>query len=323
MPENVIILGAGASKPFGFPLGEQLRSLIVTQPAPVDPNGVHAENPHLTFCSATRSFVNQLAASPAGTIDYFLSMRPEFTEIGQRAIAFHILNRELRLFRELVSRHAHDDDPRPFSGDWHAPIVRSICARYANGEQLDLDVLTFNYDRCFEIALRYGLLALNLDPNRLIGGQVRIHHIHGSPLLPIELLEQMSRESAALSGSQIFEAARGIAVLTNQPQTNPRLAELLATASRVLILGFGFDRLNLTTLDLFSLPKTDRYIVGTMLGLPPSVCQYLARRAESFNLTLIQATASDLLQRHMPAGWIVGNIPPLTRPYPGEGIFPG
>src|SRR5437660_2575658 len=90
--KTVLVLGAGASMPYGFPSGDELRQRIITSlknfPTKVGParplenllNALGIEAYHV------QHFRDELARAPHITIDRFLENRPEFERIGKLAI---------------------------------------------------------------------------------------------------------------------------------------------------------------------------------------------------------------------------------------------
>ena len=85
-PSTVFILGAGASKPYGFPLGVELRQQILQ--AHSSPNTDQFKL--LQACGyesgqITR-FHDDLHDALHDTIDDFLSDRPTYRDIGSHAI---------------------------------------------------------------------------------------------------------------------------------------------------------------------------------------------------------------------------------------------
>src|SRR5690606_24349576 len=84
-PQTVFVLGAGASNPYGFPLGGKLLSLVweSTSNAAVDHPLCKLGHQQAEL----DAFAEALAASNRPSVDAFLEHRPEFLMLGKRAIA--------------------------------------------------------------------------------------------------------------------------------------------------------------------------------------------------------------------------------------------
>ena len=81
---TVFVLGAGASAPYGFPLGRTLMSEIVRKLRKAGDfrDQVQACAPHTDMAR----FTSRLSASGRSSIDLFLEKRPDLLEIGKAAI---------------------------------------------------------------------------------------------------------------------------------------------------------------------------------------------------------------------------------------------
>ena len=98
---TVVVLGAGASYPYGFPLGRELRNLICRmgdaelQDLWSDSNELHG----------VRDFIRVLSTSAYVSVDAFLEARAEFVNVGKLAIALQIsrLEDERKLFPPVAA----------------------------------------------------------------------------------------------------------------------------------------------------------------------------------------------------------------------------
>jgi hypothetical protein len=90
---KTLVLGAGSSTLMGYPTGGELRAEIIGLIAP--------EKLELTIAAGLKKhgdelygFVDAFARSQMYSIDAFLARRPEYVDIGKRAIATCLLFRE-------------------------------------------------------------------------------------------------------------------------------------------------------------------------------------------------------------------------------------
>ncbi len=134
---TVFVLGAGASKPFGFPTGAELYQNVVDN---------LVEGPHRDFlqteagysASDIKAFRNALFRSGKNSVDAFLEHRPEFMDIGKAAIARMLVLREVEdaLFR------AQDN--------WLRYAYERLSASFEQFGSNPMSFVTFNYDRSVE-----------------------------------------------------------------------------------------------------------------------------------------------------------------------------
>ena len=92
---TVLILGAGASYPYGLPLGADLRKSICEM---VDGDNMLFKSLklHASIDSdEIKNFARQFKRSHVNSIDAFLSKRSEFTDIGKLAIAAALIEKEI------------------------------------------------------------------------------------------------------------------------------------------------------------------------------------------------------------------------------------
>jgi len=89
---TVLILGAGASKPYGLPLGWQLRDMVVDL---ARQHIIHELCATLGFNSHEyATFAKSLATSGERSVDAFLERVPQWTKIGKLGIAYCLCSME-------------------------------------------------------------------------------------------------------------------------------------------------------------------------------------------------------------------------------------
>ncbi|MGD0625710.1 MAG: hypothetical protein ABSB32_13440 [Thermodesulfobacteriota bacterium] len=98
---TLFILGAGASKPYGFPTGRELRTQIIRS-FPSDYKTLQSTDISLKLDSLKRQelamvsdFVEHFSKSPVYSIDQFLAFNPAFSYQGKMAIAYYIRTKEI------------------------------------------------------------------------------------------------------------------------------------------------------------------------------------------------------------------------------------
>ncbi|MDR6126684.1 hypothetical protein QE361_001933 [Sphingomonas sp. SORGH_AS802] len=215
---TTFVVGAGASKEIGLPLGSELKQQIIELLA-FDPSAadlfiddrfnqvIEDDIARSQFPSETRQSWRDAAVQikrglpRALSIDNYLHTHEgdEYVErLGKLAISFLILRAERfsAFFEQETAadrisgrrvRVSPSIDNTSFASSWHEPFAQLVMsgAHVANPESAfeDLRFIIFNYDRCVE---QYLYLALqdyfNIDGDRaaLVLSQVQFIHPYGS-----------------------------------------------------------------------------------------------------------------------------------------------
>ena len=141
---TVLVLGAGASYPYGFPTAKELRILICE--AFTNPNtpasrllGEASGHSPDGFFRFREAFLK----SGQPSVDAFLEWRPDFLAIGKLAIAYCLLpfEDESKLFTPPGNR----------GGDWYQYLSVKLNASFEDFGSNKLSIITFNYDRSLEL----------------------------------------------------------------------------------------------------------------------------------------------------------------------------
>lgn len=272
--KTVLVLGAGASYAYGFPLGVELKDRIYSLV-----NSGYAER---LGCSKEEAeeFSLALARTPVYSIDAFLERRPEFINIGKKFIAFCLLPHEKTkvLFEDIIIKRIHSRQSKntlPVE-DWYQYLFNLLGNSPDQFLKNQLVVVTFNYDRSLEHYIFEGLKnSFNLDDEdcRRAISSIRFIHIYGSlgklpwqnvdrPDVPYDAwvpdgpwkpdvnhreIEQKKEAQREL----INQAAASIKILHENPDHTPELVQArneIQDADKVLFLGFGFHTINVQRL---------------------------------------------------------------------------
>jgi len=273
----VLILGAGASAPYGFPTGAQLcrwvRGLIDAQKDPFNHSVWERAKPilrELRFDEARqKDFVHALSHSGKGSVDAFLEFRQEFMDIGKAFIAYFLIwcESEKNLFGDTQ--------------DWYHYLLDKMNCPLDNFSRNRLAVITFNYDRSFEhflfTALRSSYGATHDEVASALQS-IPVIHVHGQlGLLPWQhgASPKNSRgyESTA-NAANVRVAADGIKIISEARDTTPefdKAHEYLENAKQVHFLGFGYFRKNMERLRIPKNGQTSPWLKaawsGTFYGL--------------------------------------------------------
>lgn len=249
---TVLVLGAGASKPFGFPLGQDLLNEVVRDLHFKDPNGKVGELVKVGFDNPSiQSFRSALAYSAQPSIDAFLEHRPEFLEIGKAAIA------------QALMRYESQDslfDPAREDANWYKYLFGKMCpGRIEDFAKNKLSVVTFNYDRSLEhflfTALYNSFQHLENTCAEVLKS-LQVVHVHGQlGYLPWQGVHRRQTPVKAYDGEVGLEAIKHatqlIRVVHENNDEDPeykRARDLLCAAQRIVFLGFGYHEANVRRL---------------------------------------------------------------------------
>ena len=260
--DTVFVLGAGASEPFGLPLGVGLYRNVI------DHFGRNGDNRKLLLDTTSHSenhletFLNALQRSGLTSVDAFLERRyEEFLDIGKAAMAIQLMlleqegllwripNWMLYLYGRMGSESFDD-----FSGN-------------------DVSFVTFNYDRslehflCTSLANSYGR---SIEDSAKEIKQIPIIHLHGRlGYLPWENENGRAYGDKTIDQRIVDLCVREMRVvhedITDRDADFAEAKRLLKGAKRVYLMGFGFGSKNVERIDLPSLAPEIFY--GTAYGL--------------------------------------------------------
>jgi hypothetical protein len=254
---TILILGAGASVPYGFPSGRNLKTIILRRLFQDDIIGSYG--PMGFEKGIILRFRAEFRQSGVDSIDAFLEHRPEFINLGKNAIAEALIpfEQEQLLF--------------PPVNDWYGYLLNQLNAQHNQFANNRLSILTYNYDRSLEWYLYKALKArfgLN-DENALIMiKSIPIIHLHGKlGNLPWEENGRPYHES--LDRPEIYMSRDKIKIIH---ELNPDDAEfqrarhLLSERSQIIFLGFGYNRTNIQRLQPANWANPER-VLGTAFDL--------------------------------------------------------
>jgi hypothetical protein len=259
---TVLILGAGASHPYGFPLGSDLRDKICDHAADFRYSIFLKEfgfsDGHVT------AFRHALQHSGFSSIDAFLDAEPRYTAIGKLAIALALLPLEQhsRLFPPTAPRNGH----------WYQYLLNLMSPGKPGWERNRLTILTFNYDRSLEHYF-CTVLAQRLRSDPIAAAkafkQIEVIHLHGQlgcyPRLGGKPVPYGNR---SITVKQIRRAAEGIRTIAQEHDLRPfaKAGKRLTVAKRIFFLGFGFAGPTMDRLARYA-PDCLAPIGGTSRGL--------------------------------------------------------
>jgi hypothetical protein len=283
---TTLILGAGASKPYGFPTGNELRHKIITR----FQNGNAIEMYERAFDLSSviiQEFERDFRQSGDPSIDVFLERRPKLVQIGKTAIAESLIP-----FENVDSLFNEDEQPLHNKG-WYNYLLDAMTERtHNNFSNNQLKILTFNYDRSLEWYLskalksRYGFESLQ-EGYELVK-TIPIIHLYGTlgglpwmkdsrayePSLGISDIIKARDEIRIISdGGEFLSKRKPVYSSQDASQTSwdtfiafEEAHNYLMKSKRIIFLGFGYNSTNLSRLRLEELSNEIDFF-GTAYGM--------------------------------------------------------
>jgi hypothetical protein len=263
---TVFLLGAGASQPFGLPIGNELRQNILDRYS--GPNEVRANiltNTTQFGWDDIHNFLDTFGFSGLRSVDAFLEHREEFMEIGKATMGIELLHGELH-------KHLWRDDGQNWLLHLYGSMVGNSLEEFAENK---VSFVTFNYDRSVEHFLFVSLkntFRCSDEETAAVLGRIPVVHLHGR----LGYLPWQNRgDVIAYGDSQIDKQKMKIVTrlikvvhedLKDGRDEDFALAKkLLREAERGYALGFGFGTRNVQRLDLANVaPKS---FLGTCDGM--------------------------------------------------------
>lgn len=307
---TVFVFGAGASYPFGFPLGQTLIQDILAL------RHERAEVGSLISTTDLDAFKRALQDTDVTSIDRFLEHRHKFWDIGRIAIAAVLLPKERR---NNLSRLIVNESDAAY-GRWFGNFFEFLIARVKPDDfcKHNMTLVTLNYERSLETMLHQGVMAaygLSSEDAATLLERFPVHHLHGSfGALP---WQDRCQEKALGFGTAwdvadmpprikaVKQAAAGIRIVheenlaESEAYCNAR--DAIANAENVVFLGFGFDPV---TIDRLLGPGRRKNIrlFATGFQVHPSVHELLRHHfgGEDYTCGEPSERLHDLLPRWMP-----------------------
>ncbi|MEO8393229.1 MAG: SIR2 family protein [Chloroflexota bacterium] len=272
---TLLILGAAASKPYGFPLGGELKEQIICELS--KQYGAFCTDV-MNACGCTWDVVDEFRekfeASNFPSIDRFLESETEvFVKIGKVCIARALIPCEVQA--ELNSQ----EDERWYGGFFEKLLPNNPNEFSKNG----LSVVTYNYDRSFEQCLfstiREKYKFTDTDTATMFN-HIEILHLHGVlgqlPSSSLKPHESSRPYSSEVSVQVLRDCASEIIVLHEADYERlsqhgfPTAQHLIDNAKVVCFLGFGYHDRILDAIFQRNTSKAQsmckRQMLGTCIG---------------------------------------------------------
>lgn len=293
--KTVFIVGAGASKELGLPMGDELKGKIGNAVAFTFPDGYDPRGGDQTVYWAAKHYAESLgqrnanpfwhagrsikAAMPqAISIDNFLHTHSDNEHIvlmGKLGIAVSILKTE----RNSTIYGDPSHEKLNFEGikeSWHATFIKMLTENFQKNDLANLtknvSFITFNYDRCIERYFAKAIenyLCIPQSAAEQIVNNITIIHPYGQVgRLPWQPQGKVGFGEEP-NHADLLEIAQQIRTFTERVEEETLLAQirdLISEAEQVIYLGLSYGKMNLDLLSLNDSGK-DKTVLGTSLGI--------------------------------------------------------
>ena len=306
--ETVFILGAGASKPYGYPTGAELRKIIINEFHNQDHfnslNNLDLDISKEYTINYIDDFINKFKLSSTKSIDLFLSRNPKFMDIGKLAIKLSIYNSELgSIFREKVEREE----------DWYSYLFDRLTNESTASDQYiitdnRIKFITFNYDRSLEHFLYESMINSYSEMDTGIieheVKKIKLIHMFGT----ISPLPWQENGGLAYRKNKVFiDNADNLDIIYNKTD-DPMIIEAqkyIRKAKLIFFLGFGYAKENLELLDFPHILQPDQKVFGTTYGFISKEVRdikekyFITEEIPEKNIVLEDCNSLDLIRNHL------------------------
>lgn len=283
--DTVFILGAGASKPYGYPTGKELRSFICSN-FTSHFNNILCNDNHTAldikgdYTKASIRLSKKFKDSSTPSIDLWLTRNPDFLDVGKLAIT-------LKIFTDEQKSKFREDIQYP-EQDWYSYLYHKMTKSlikpdsYKKFRNNKVAFVTFNYDRSLEQFLYESLKDsfTSACPDEIIEElrEIPFFHVYGKVadldwefnrgkkrLYYLNQYNEQIHEKFSLESLQ--EKASNITIVHEGEQHDcSDIQDKISNAKKIFFLGFGYASENLEILRINKILNDDYHIFGTALG---------------------------------------------------------
>jgi hypothetical protein len=272
MPTNVLILGAGASAHYAFPVSREIWNRICVSKADLgDPRLTELALPP----SAFKSFAERLAYSGVLSVDAFAEYLMD--DRDDLYMAKGLIAYTLGLFEVRGTLPGRDRN-------WYRTLANALIGLELDTFPCrDIAIITFNYERSLERYLfdcLLGRFTRKHGLDELIAAFKRLPIIHiygqmgalpefeerGDPMRPYEQILNADQLALAISGMHLLSEIKRDATVGHRDAARHCLRKAFGN---VTFLGFAYDPENLKALDLAN-THGGKNVYGTTVGFGPN-----------------------------------------------------
>ncbi|MBC8416161.1 MAG: hypothetical protein H8E11_07005 [Candidatus Cloacimonetes bacterium] len=267
--ETVFILGAGASRPYGYPTGKELRYKICNNLIE-DLISDSLIQKKTSFYDNIVEFTRTFAKSNNKSIDLFLTRNPNFEFFGKFSITYYILKSE--------EQSNNPEELKNDEFDWYSELYDRLTKELLKSNDYEylertFSFIIFNYDRALENYLfeSFKNSFTDINPTKIADElkKIPINHVYGQVVtLPWQGFNQFLSYRDENWKYNVSNFSKNIKVIYNQRNT-PCLHDIMISikaAKRIFFLGFGYANENMEVLNIVDNINANQKIYGTAYG---------------------------------------------------------
>ena len=278
---TVFILGAGSSKPYGYPTGAELRELIVNEfyiefSELLSKEPSISANNKLRHLKEAKKFIDAFDKSSIESIDKYLSLNPFFSYYGKIAIIVSIHK------KEKLSKSRGDVDPKQ---DWYKLLFNRMISSFNKPSDFDkfsenkVAFITFNYDRSLDhfiyesfdnsfLQNRHDIESAHLETTSINSNKYipfRFIHVYGQ----VDKIKWYggSNYKEKFTFQEIEKLSENIRVIGERANNIDEIKKIITESKRIFFLGFGYAKENTDSIRILDIINKDWEIYGTAKGM--------------------------------------------------------
>jgi len=300
--KTVFVLGAGASKPFGFPTGAELKTNIcknfidklkICDLEKLRDIGLFPDE----ILRRAQLFINSFAGTPDLSIDSYININESFSYLAKKAIIFEILNCEKKLQDKFST------DTINIDYDWFGYLFREMLEETYSLETFftnKVSFITFNYDSSLEYlflkSLKNQFIDSEIKEILKFNEKIKIIHVYGRVSNPFMENRQNIKdgyrfgENAYFYGFDDQDVNNILTISERSGEQNVDIRNELNSAKRIFILGFGFNKENVDMLKFDA--NKEQWLFATGIGLTEK--ETIKKKSYLIKITKIQGLFSNI-----------------------------
>lgn len=279
LKNTIFILGAGASKPYGYPTASELRNDIIKHYEDVIRQTLelmhYPQDNIKEEIERIKPIIEKFDLSHTSSIDLFLTRHRDSVDIilGTQLIWLYIMCYERRSKLSSQIEELEEDWYYEFFNELTGDITSKQDLSNLPGEKICF--ITFNYDRSLEnylfLSFKNSFSLTAEETKKIMNEHFTFHHVYGKVLnLEWESETYGAPYKNEMSLHFLNEAHKLINLTYDQRQMESPIQDLIKNNITLIFLGFSFAKANIDFLNLREILTPDHTIYATGVGLHDS-----------------------------------------------------